>query len=462
MFTEKEMSDALKWLFDLFQPEDYEAYDEEEVGCAALCLPEVCMALRDKAETPYEYVVKTNIDRGFEYRGKELFMQRACLIYSDMEIGIYDMTDTSYNRELWLLEDMSFALVHNVSMVIKSGDFSPEIRWDHCTFEYKGMSFGVIYTEPLLNKPCICKKSYDAPNPKYTLKEGDIFYRYGGRSERIRYEELSAIIDHARKVEEQLWLNFAQRAAKVGIENACLLDLGTGKITGNGGSIVIDENLLSKIAFIKEGEFVETKGKPAIRLIGDIENVSTGKIVVRETTRKVVKAIEPNDLIKAFLKGINVEDPLEYIRAVCSATTGNYPIYFLLQQANASINDAIKTVEDTTARGAAKKSLRERLDGKRIVPASASVSKSSASIKKSLYREAWRSEKVVLKQDELTYCITALLSLSEEDIKKHEQYIKSMLLEIFEKYYEKASSILASNIRKAICRVDEVLFLNEQ
>ena len=88
MFTEKEMSDALKWLFDLFQPEDYEAYDEEEVGCAALCLPEVCMALRDKAETAYEYVVKTNIDRGFEYRGKELFMQRACLIYSDIEIGI--------------------------------------------------------------------------------------------------------------------------------------------------------------------------------------------------------------------------------------------------------------------------------------------------------------------------------------------------------------------------------------
>ena len=27
MFTEKEMSDALKWLFYLFQPEDYEAYE---------------------------------------------------------------------------------------------------------------------------------------------------------------------------------------------------------------------------------------------------------------------------------------------------------------------------------------------------------------------------------------------------------------------------------------------------
>lgn len=39
-------------------------------------------------------------------------------------------------------------------------------------------------------------------------------------------------------------------------------------------------------------------------------------------------------------------------------------------------------VDDTTARGAAKKCLRERLGGKRIAPTSTSVSKTSASIKK--------------------------------------------------------------------------------
>lgn len=49
--------------------------------------------------------------------------------------------------------------------------FSPEIKWDHVTFEFKGMSFGVIYTEELNNKPCICKKGYDDKNAKYTLKE---------------------------------------------------------------------------------------------------------------------------------------------------------------------------------------------------------------------------------------------------------------------------------------------------
>lgn len=65
--------------------------------------------------------------------------------------------------------------------------FSPEIKWDHCTFEYREMSFGVIYVYPLIRKPCICKKHYDDPNPKYTLKEGDIYYRYGGKSERMDF-----------------------------------------------------------------------------------------------------------------------------------------------------------------------------------------------------------------------------------------------------------------------------------
>ena len=337
--------------------------------------------------------------------------------------------------------------------------FSPEIKWDHCTFEYKGMSFGVIYTAPLLKKPCVCKKSYEAQNPKYTLREGDIFYRYGGRSERIRYEELTEIIEHERKAEEQRWLEFARRAAKIGIENACLLDLETGYITGQGGSIVIDETLLSKIAFIKEGEFVETKGKPTLRLIGDVSDLSTGKIVVKETTRKVVRAIEPSDIIKAFLNNSTVEEPMEYVRSICSATTGNYPIYFLLKQASASIEDAIKTVEENTTRSYAKTNLKERLEGKRIPLISANVSISPASVKKGKYRDSWRNESIVLKEEELTYCITALLSLNEDEIRQHEKYIRKVLLDVFDGYYEKANSTLASSIRKAICRVDEVLYI---
>lgn len=152
--------------------------------------------------------------------------------------------------------------------------FSPEIKWDHCTFEFREKSFGVIYVYPLGRKPCICKKHYDDSNPKYSLKEGDIYYRYGGRSERIRYEELSAIIDESRKNEERQWLSFAKKAVRIGVSNAALLDLNTGNLSGTGGSVFLDAELLKKIAFIQEGRFVETGGTPTLRIIGDVTDIS--------------------------------------------------------------------------------------------------------------------------------------------------------------------------------------------
>lgn len=93
--------------------------------------------------------------------------------------------------------------------------FSPEIEWEHCTFEFKNLSFGVIYTYPPRTKPSICKKIYDAQNTKYSLKEGDIYYRYGGRSERIHYEELNAIMEDVCKAEEAQWLSFIKNASKI-------------------------------------------------------------------------------------------------------------------------------------------------------------------------------------------------------------------------------------------------------
>ena len=119
--------------------------------------------------------------------------------------------------------------------------------------------FGVIYTYSLSRKPCICKKVYEAQTPKYTLREGDILYRYGGRSERIYYEELLVIVERERQAEERQWVEFVKRAAKIGIENACLLDLKSGVVSGKGTSLIIDCELLSKISFIKKGNLLRKK-----------------------------------------------------------------------------------------------------------------------------------------------------------------------------------------------------------
>ena len=115
------MKKALSWLIELFSPEDYSAYDEVEMKkYCGLSLEEVSMALRDTAETIYQYTVSNENEMGFNYRGKELFPQRGCLIHKEMDCGTSDFITTTYNTELWLLENMTFAIVRCVHMVIEA------------------------------------------------------------------------------------------------------------------------------------------------------------------------------------------------------------------------------------------------------------------------------------------------------------------------------------------------------
>lgn len=340
--------------------------------------------------------------------------------------------------------------------------FSPEIKWDHITFEFRDMSFGVIYVFPLIKKPCICKKHYDDKNTKSTLKEGDIYYRYGGRSERIHYTELNEIIEATRRAEEKQWLDFIKETTQIGISNAGLLDLESGKISGNGGAVILDDNLLQKISFIREGEFVESKGKPTLRLIGDVQELGSGKVVVSETTRKVIKAIEPTDIVKAFLNNDTVEQPLEYIKRICSATSAYFPIYFYIKQSNLTITEVIEIIENTIARGKTKTKLLERLSGKTIqiknyLNKNISTEASKNKIK---YKEQWLSENVDNPIDKIDYALQAILFLTNEEIFEHQQYICSTMNEIFLTYYENATSITANYIRTAICRIDEAINLS--
>jgi hypothetical protein len=42
-------------------------------------------------------------------------------------------------------------------------------------------------------------------------------------------------------------------------------------VDGKGGKFAIDQKALSKVAFVKEGQFVETSGAPTLTLIGEIQ-----------------------------------------------------------------------------------------------------------------------------------------------------------------------------------------------
>ena len=337
--------------------------------------------------------------------------------------------------------------------------FSPEIHWDHCTFEFRGKKYGVIYVYPLKRKPCICKKYYEAANTKYSLKEGDIYYRYGGRSERIRYEELYAIIEETRRQEELQWLNFAKKAVRIGVSNAGLLDLTTGNLSGVAGSVILDDELIKKVAFIKEGKFVENGGTPTLRVIGDV-TLSSGKVVVSESSKKVVKAIEPSDIVRAFLEGQPVSEPLEYVKCICLATSAYYPVYFFLKQAQISNSDAVALIKGTTTRSATKNKLIERLEGKELDAIRVPTKISDTAAKREEYRIQWLMETLPEKIEDVAKCVEAVLYLTNEQIVNHQRYIRTVMLRLFTEYYVNASSNVASNLRKAVCRIDEAIYLN--
>jgi hypothetical protein len=123
MFKEDKMIEAIRWILNLYEPSDYDAFDEKELGSDyGLCMSEVVMALRNKAQTVYQYRIDSNYEKGLSYRGAELFNQRAILIHLENEsVTFTNETTTRYNTELWLLENMSFAIVHFVNMLHNDG-----------------------------------------------------------------------------------------------------------------------------------------------------------------------------------------------------------------------------------------------------------------------------------------------------------------------------------------------------
>lgn len=174
-----------------------------------------------------------------------------------------------------------------------------------------------------------------------------------------------------------------------------------------------------------------------------------------------MRAIEPSDIVQAFLENKPVDEPIEYIKRICSATSANYPVYFFMRQASMTASDALSVVKQTTSRGVAKDKLIERLEGKNILQSKLPISSTSAGKQKETYRQQWLTESISMPIENIGYCVEALLYLSNEEIVEHDQYIRASLLGIYSTEYEKASSIIASNIRKAICRIDEGLYLED-
>lgn len=81
------------------------------------------------------------------------------------------------------------------------------------------------------------------------------------------------MFDAVREEERKSWMEHFEKISKIGPTNVAIMDTIAGEISGKSGTLIIDKKLIPKLKFINQGNFQE-KGKPVLRLIGDVKPVS--------------------------------------------------------------------------------------------------------------------------------------------------------------------------------------------
>lgn len=198
---------------------------------------------------------------------------------------IFGVTDTP--RKLSGLSDAALEQFNKIDAEKITGFlleiFSGNISWEQVNFEFKGKTFGVFRIYPATVKPIIAKKD---EGKDQVIKNGEIYYRYGGRTQKIQFAELENIINSRIEHNNSQWLDLMSKIGKAGPNNAAILDTEKSIIEKDDAKIlVVDEELAQKLKFIKEGEFVEKKGAAALKLVGDV--VPIDKVEVIKKVKKI-------------------------------------------------------------------------------------------------------------------------------------------------------------------------------
>lgn len=155
--------------------------------------------------------------------------------------------------------------------------FSADIRWEQAIFDISGAIIGVfrIYEADL--KPVIAKKD---EGKDQIIKSGEIYYRYGGRTQKIQAAELENIINKRIEQNNKQWLDLMAKIGKAGPQNAAILDTEQALIEkGSSQVLVLDEDLANKLKFVKEERFAEKDGAATLKLVGDVVPIERVEVV---------------------------------------------------------------------------------------------------------------------------------------------------------------------------------------
>ncbi len=232
--------------------------------------------------------------------------------------------------------------------------FDPTPKVETGVFEIDGIRVGIMYIHQHGSRPVIAQRG-DGDQ----VKEGDIFFRYPGQSTRIKYSDLRSILDDRdRQAREQI-LPMVEKLLQLGPRDAMVTDLADGIISDEKRSIVIGEDLLDKIKFIRAGEFDEKEGEPTLKLVGDVQAVDGSGGVLHKGF------VTPTDLIRDFLDGASPYDPKDYVRCAVEVSNGAWlPMHFYGEKAGLDRKGLADFIYTTKAPGKRKQTYADRALGK--------------------------------------------------------------------------------------------------
>ena len=326
--------------------------------------------------------------------------------------------------------------------------YAPELQWEAFSTDLGGVRLGVLYVAPAKERPVVSLK-----NDKEGVRESDIYYRYRGRSERIRYPELNRLLLERQQRERDSWLDHLSRVGRIGVENVGILDLIDGELSGQGGRLLVSSDVLEKVQFIRKGHFVQSSelGAPTLRLVGDVESVTPDSLApVRVVAQPLV--IGQREILLGFLRQERPQAPTEYIRQACRETSQYMPIYHFARCANlgiAELRDLV--VGESTQRHA----VLNRMEGKRVIPVGALDATTPQALERrdSLEAlgqgdvEALRRRNPVRLFESVTHYIPCTTPTA----------VLQLLTEFVQTEFDAASSNVRTICRKAVAHLDEVM-----
>lgn len=206
--------------------------------------------------------------------------------------------------------------------------FSTDIRWSSGIVENDGKWFGALKIEEAEDKPIIARKDMGA---NQVLQNGSIYYRYGGRTQKIQSAELESIINKRIERANQDWINLVTEIGVGGPREAFILKTSSQVEHTKNGTFVVDEELVEKLKFVKEGHFTEDTGAAALKLVGDIVPVGTlevEKIIEEDLFKKY--PLSATELAKEIVKtcnGVSTSDVWKAINENKMKHNPDYSVY---------------------------------------------------------------------------------------------------------------------------------------